>query len=174
MVPGRGKDCGVKTADCIPSYLQMTADMIRHRPKGFTYASLFDFGLVHGKPMTPVPNARDYAPKGEPRQCYMNSTLLAFESRRFIYCEGWALSVIPIPHAWNLIQIRGKWYVVDSTWKEPSKEYFGVAFKTAYLKEAMRKQKYYGLIDAFCSGWPLLQLKPSQDGKWKHRVMDKL
>jgi hypothetical protein len=158
----------------IPDYLKMTADMIRQRPQGFQYSSLFEFGLKHGKLMKAVANPFDVVPRGIPRQCFMNATNLALGKKSFMYCEGWALNVVPVPHAWNLVEVNGRWVALDTTWPEPGKEYFGIVFTTAYLRKAMQSQKYYGLIDAYCSGWPLLKMKASETRKWKNRIMDKL
>ncbi|MFC5469256.1 transglutaminase domain-containing protein [Cohnella suwonensis] len=51
-----------------------------------------------------------------------------------------------IAHTWNLVQIGGKWYQLDTTWDDPVPD---VAGRTSY--------DYYNLTDA--------QLKP--DHKWK-------
>lgn len=156
-------------------YLRMTAEAVKHAPQGFVYSSLFEFALTHGKMMKPpveMPFAR--VERGIPRQCFMNAANLAMGRRGFIYCEGWAMSVIPVPHAWNLVEYAGELRVLDITWRTPGTEYFGMAFKTAYLKKQLSQQKYFGLIDAWDVGWPLLKMKPSQTKQWKHPIMEKL
>lgn len=140
----------------------------------YHYSGIHDFVLQHGKPMERI----DFPIRlRTPKQCFMNAAHLTLDKRytrlKFLYCEGFALGVIPVQHAWNLVFVEGKWRVVDPTW-ERGVEYFGIAFKTDYLCRALRQQGHYGLIDAWRDKWPLLRIPPEKAAQWKHSVMDKL
>lgn len=161
----------------VMQYLKLTSEMQARngRPKGYFYSSQMEFGLAHGKLMRPSPVPLPIRVKlGESRQCFKNATELAMEGKGFLYCEGWAASVLPVQHAWNLVEHAGELHVIDTTWKQPAQEYFGIVFKTAYLTHRLARQKYYGLIDACDVDWPLLRLPPDKAHRWKHPLMDKL
>lgn len=113
------------------------------------------------------------------KECYKNAQLLAIESDGKIqYVEGFAFGVIPIPHAWNLI--NGK--VIDLTWcndgnliekdrmrrnkrKENiilgefyKEEYFGVIFSIEEIRKNMlKKEMFTSIIDNWEEGYPLLK-----------------
>lgn len=128
------------------------------------YASLDDFVLQHGRPWTPQPLPKEH-PRGVIKECFRNSAVLVMRHpRQLIYCEGYAMGLIPVMHAWA-IDNEGK--VIDPTWRTTGKEYFGIAFQFKYLCSALRKQKVYGLIDLGTFRWPLLTLDPKT---WKHPI----
>ncbi|MGN6556067.1 MAG: hypothetical protein ACTHLW_20350 [Verrucomicrobiota bacterium] len=136
------------------------------------WRSISEFVLNHGRHWKPRALPDEIKP-GKMRECFKNAADLAlgFHRNNYIYCEGYALSIIPVMHAW-CVDLEGN--VIDPTWTprtgamiDTGREYFGVAIKSAYLSEALLKQKYYGLIDAWQSKWPLLTA-PVAD--WKHPV----
>jgi hypothetical protein len=103
---------------------------------------------------------RDYAigphtfslPRGEPKQCFMNATHLALELPHLTYVEGKiAMMGIPIEHAWCIDE---EGVVVDPTLAPGIKDgsydrisdYFGVPFRTDYLRKAIFRNKHYGLL----------------------------
>ena len=106
-------------------------------------------------------NGRDYTidpdsfagPRGTPRACFMNAAMLAFENPALTYVEGKiSCCLIPIDHAWCVDQSG---IVVDPT-LTPNADaggtldisgYFGVPFKTEYVRRAVIKNRRWGLLD---------------------------
>jgi hypothetical protein len=91
------------------------------------------------------------------------------DREEFTYCEGYAISVIPVAHAWCL---DGQGNVVDPTWsgRLPCSDYFGLAFQTRFLRHQILENKYWGLIDAWRNDWPLLT---GPVGDWRNPIMDR-
>lgn len=157
-------------------FLQAQTDMMRshNRARRNGWVCMAEFVLKHGRAWKPCPLPENVRP-GRMRECYRNAANLAlgFHRNEYIYCEGYAVGIIAVEHAW-CVDLQGN--VIDPTWTErPQKlsatgqEYFGIAFKSMYLQEALRKQKYFGLIDAWRSNWPLLSIDPEE---WRHPIND--
>lgn len=136
------------------------------------WRSTMEFVLTHGRYWEPRALPADIKPM-RVRHCFRNATELAlgFHRNEFIYCEGYAAGIIPTAHAW-LVDLEGN--VIDPTWCQGGsdliglgKEYFGIAFKAAYVAEALVKQKTYGLIDAWEDDWPLLSAPVDE---WMHPI----
>jgi len=73
--------------------------------------------------------------------------MLAIANPSMRYVEGVAWSTIPAPiaHAW-CIDESGR--VVDTTWPyEASAEYFGVAFKTSFLRAYIYEMASFSVLD---------------------------
>ena len=100
-------------------------------------------------------NAGSFAgPRGTPKECYANATHLAIWNKKLTYCEGKVMTLIPIEHAW-CIDENG--VVVDPTLSLDGRvgdihEYWGMPFRTDYLKKAVTVNKVYGLLDYFYAG----------------------
>lgn len=104
--------------------------------------------------------------RGVPRACYHNcQTLLFADMRRvkpqgFVYVEGYACSAaVGFPfvteHAW-LVDRDGR--VIDPTWDDPEHSaYFGVPFKSDYVREVAKECGRCSLIDNFRSRWELVR-----------------
>ena len=83
---------------------------------------------------------------GTPRACYANAQFWMRQEEGLRYCEGYAMSVIPVEHAW-LVNADG--YVIDPTWGEDYEEiggkrpvdYFGITFD---LKDVRKLRKLTG------------------------------
>jgi hypothetical protein len=128
------------------------------------YTSTADLLLRHGRAYEWYRFPRRLA-RGLPRQCYLNASRLALRSSRFTYVEGCAIGCslgIPVEHAW-CIDAEGR--VVDPTWKD-GHDYFGVAFRTTYLRFILSLNRNGGLITNHKMGFPLLT--------GKHRVEEAL
>lgn len=164
-----------KVAYNIKGFLQQEADLMELMDNQNTigeYRSMDGFVLKNGINFEPAPLPKGIRP-GVVKECYRNAANLVLGNpRRFIYCEGYALGVIPVMHAWA---IDCDCNVVDSTWvKEPCSlgtEYFGVAIKREYLMSMMRKTETYGVIDQWTHGWPILKDDPKL---WRHPIMEQL
>ena len=101
--------------------------------------------------------------RGPMKECYRTcSNAVIDRSSRFAYCEGYALAIIPVMHAWVLDLKTGLAY--DPTWKS-GVEYFGVAFAAKYLRGTLVARETYGVIDNWEKGYPLLAA-PLQE--WRH------
>lgn len=80
------------------------------------------------------------------RQCFQNAQKLAAEG--FSYVEGFALSVIPIEHAWVERPDRPG-IVVDPTWatvKLDDVDYFGIAIPLDFVMRCQRITGYYAPV----------------------------
>jgi hypothetical protein len=116
--------------------------------------TLAGFVLAHGRDMTVHPDASIAFPRsGKMKECYMNATRYCMAHAGTTYCEGYALGVIPMPHAWC---IDSAGYVIDPTWRDGA-AYFGVPFKRSYLHATLARRGYYGIIDDFENGFPLVR-----------------
>ena len=139
----------------IKRYLRVSDDWVRRANSTFT-DTIFGFVLKHGRlwRTTPLLQREFRFHRGEMKQCYRNAAMAAMSDNRLTYVEGYADSIIPIPHAW-CVTARG--LVVELTWEKPGAEYYGVPFKTKFLREELLRNKVYGLIDAWQSNCPLLR-----------------
>lgn len=116
----------------------------------------------------PLPD--DVEPMKE-KMCFKNAAQMAIDSNRFIYCEGYGLSIIPVMHAWCLDKDGN---VIDPTWAslpfEKGREYFGIAINTKYLIAHLCETERWGsLIDAWETRWPMLHDDPKL---WRHPIND--
>lgn len=122
--------------------------------------------LEHGEPMENRLPADPSLPS-ERKQCFSNCTnavLLMAAPKGFKYTEGYAVRLdlgVPIHHAW-LSNASGD--VIDPTWDEGAAHYFGVPFKSKYLRETVLRTHYYGMLfpDGFMFNRHLLKDKPAQ------------
>jgi hypothetical protein len=85
------------------------------------------------------------------------------------YVEGvaWTSEKGLISHSWVVDQ-KGR--IVDPTWgdKQQHHDYFGVPFKTAYVRQVCEKGIRGSIIENWRDRWPLLQgLKTRQ---WKAQI----
>jgi hypothetical protein len=120
-------------------YIEMCQSLARH--PNSTYAYLLD----HGQEWGPVIAPADVKP-GPPKHCYQNSyRLAAHHPGRFFYVEGYALGVIPVPHAW-CVDRAGR--VIDCTWEplEIGADYFGVKFHMPTLHAVQRITGSYSVL----------------------------
>jgi len=126
---------------------------------------MIEFMLQHGRDYRIGPDTFA-GPRGEPKRCYMNASQLAFEAelygRDLTYVEGKVLTCgITIDHAW-CIDADGT--VIDPTLEEDRTDfaavvgYYGVPFKTPYLRKATLANGHYGLLDIMSAPKTLPQL----------------
>jgi len=193
-------------ANNLTEYLQAMEESaleIQGKVKGASHASLCGLVLDRGRPFESLPLTDaevtwlfklidEYRSKFPIKHCYSNSQgLLLFntglneqaDDHELRYVEGYAVGVIPIPHAW--LSLNGK--VVDLTmrlkkpWTRRSKvkkgrlkdrvlgefptlerEYYGIELPTRLIHERIaRTQEYGSLIDDWMSGFPLLFMDES-------------
>jgi hypothetical protein len=91
--------------------------------------------------------------RGRPNLCFTNASHLALDQTGLTYVEGYGFNYdvvlsldLEILHAW-CVDSAGR--VVDSTWNEPGKcYYFGIPFKTSFLRFFLLQKRRYGLLDS--------------------------
>ena len=128
------------------------------KPSERPFSSQYDFVLKEGIECEYTGNPR---PKGcgvrkmQDQQCFRNAHIVAMRlPERYAYVEGFALGMIPVPHAW-LIDMDGK--VVDPTWnKETCAEYIGVPLDLRYVNRIILSREVYGVVDNWEHDWPIL------------------
>lgn len=151
------------------TYLRHVRDMREQSLRNdYYYIGFEDFVLQEGKPMIWAPKPKGVA-YGQVKQCFMNAAHLADRHpERYVYCEGYATSILPMYHAWcwDLETER----VVDVTWRESwtgethghepeHRNYYGVKFTLKVHDQLLLLTERYGIIDAWESKWPLLREK---------------
>jgi hypothetical protein len=126
------------------------------------FISIEELVLAHGKYYTPQELPKNF-PRMPAKNCYQNAQKLVEEQYRtnyhddkgytLTYVEGYAISVIPLLHAW-VIDDKGN--VIDPTWEDTSGEYFGIAIPMDYVYHMNLMRESYGVLDAWDIGFPLL------------------
>lgn len=108
----------------------------------FLHASFADaiFANAHAGLCAPRPADVE---QGEMRQCYANALHLSLE-RGWLYCEGWAQSLMGLEHAW-CIDDDGN--VVDPTWDDTvGGAYIGVPMAASFALQLAYENDRYGVF----------------------------
>lgn len=121
----------------------------------------------HGQLFTPQELPRQYR-GGKLAVCFANSYRMAVR-HDLTYVEGYAVTRDGHGHlhAW-CVDDEGR--VLDRTWRS-GLGYFGIPFQLTYLKSVIRRRKqrgdeYYGLLDDWEAGFPLIRLHGSETDVW--------
>lgn len=126
------------------------------------FFSMGEFVLAHGREFDATGNELPEGVRlGKMGYCFENAAKLATQQSAYTYCEGYAMGIIPVLHAW-CVDANGD--VVDPTWNRGPRDrigmhYFGIAFTTKYLIHHLCEYEKYGLIDSWEHRWPLLRDK---------------
>jgi hypothetical protein len=132
-------DTGVKSV--AREYCDLLARTYHNNFRG-SYTPI-DYILKHGQSWGPRVFP-DHIQQGPEHQCFKTSALLAIKHDNLRYVEGFATSVIPMPHAW-LVDSDGN--VIDPTWdKTYGDDYFGVEIPTQTLLKVILKTDQYGVL----------------------------
>lgn len=131
---------------------------LHKRSLGHLNCCLEGFVQKFGQEFVASPRPKRYT-QGLPRHCYMNSAKLAMRSTKLVYVEGLASIKtigLVIPHAW-VVELNSN-RVIDVT-SDGFKSYFGVAFKTHYVREVWDSRKSeFSLLNNWQQNHPLLNM----------------
>jgi len=132
-------------------YLKTIDNFISNSQKNnFKYRSMYHFLIENGQFFRDPKEKKFHYKK---KECYYNTYKMVSENPELKYVEGFAMSIIPIEHAWA---VDPKGYVVDPTWDDGS-AYFGVVFPIVYVIRLMFSKGFVGpVIDNWEQKWPLL------------------
>lgn len=148
------------TINGVEDFLKFTVDFRKQcsRPNDWRYCCFEELILSHGRKFEQVVRRPKWVQKGIIKECFANCLKeVVKHPDRLVYCEGYATGVIPTHHAWLLYE--GK--VIDPTWDgrdiiKDHTEYFGIPFNYNYVLRIATETGYYGVIDNFTQGYPLL------------------
>jgi hypothetical protein len=145
----------------IKPFLAQCVAMMRNNPMQaeLPYCSPMDVVLQHGRHWEAF-SATQWS-RGEPQQCFANAQRLALLHPQLTYVEGYAMSVIPLHHGW-CVDAEGR--VVDPTWSDEPREYFGVPILTRYVRKlALASGHWSALFD----NWTVEPPQPIITGRHK-------
>jgi hypothetical protein len=129
----------------------------------YPFVSIEDFVLRHGivfersreqPPIPPIPKA-----------CFYQSYVLSQRIRRWIYCEGYALTShslgIAVHHAW-VVRDDDPTQAVDLAWEDGTRDdttYLGIPFRPDFVRstyKASGRRRLYNVLDTPWVNYPLL------------------
>lgn len=127
-----------KDFDEIRSYLRAVVTVRKQctpvHNKDWKYCCWEEVILRHGIPFGPaVKRLGKNIRRGRMKECFSNSYMArALVGDKVTYCEGIAVPLIPVTHAW-LVSRNGR--VHDPTWKPEEKNvpYFGIGFDFGFV-----------------------------------------
>lgn len=143
----------------VAEYLKWMAAAVRSIGNDLNgYSCLEDFVLKHGRQFTRIGHMPKSYKMGRKKHCFMNAARLSIDAPSLTYVEGYAVSVIPMMHAWCVTK-HGT--VIDPTWDD-GVDYYGVPIRKDYLLHSMSTSGVYGVIDLWKEKYPILKAKPKQ------------
>lgn len=124
--------------DGLQSYLKFVAEQIG----AMSYeAVVLKYGQSYPAPAIARPKG---IRKGKDGECFANAYHVAAD-KGWQYVEGFARSIIFVHHAW-VIDDRGN--VVETTWKEPGTEYYGIPLDMQFIHQVFLETRVYGVLNA--------------------------
>jgi hypothetical protein len=120
----------------LTTYLEHV-DGLNPTPNDYTYRSYEGLILAEGTSWTDIRVEKS----GPNKLCFENSYYAARENG-WQYVEGFAMSLIPMGHAWCLDGDQ----VVETTWDTPGSEYYGIAFPLDFVLQTALNTNYWGLF----------------------------
>ncbi len=142
--------------------LTTTKDFLEHCVEGLKqngvqhsgingYFCLMDFVLQHGRYW--MPGSTFWSKGGG--MCYVHAGKAAMRNRDYTFVEGYAVgSFIPVQHAW-IVDKHG--LVIETTWDHMGSGYFGVPFRTDYLRQQVKATGRYSMIDQYENDWTTIR-----------------
>lgn len=86
--------------------------------------------------------------------CYVHAGKAAMRNREYTYVEGYASLYFPIPHAW-IVDKDG--LVIETTWSTMGTSYYGIPFRTDYIRQQFKKNGHYCMIDQWQDDWTTIR-----------------
>ncbi len=129
-------------ASSLTEYLSWMATHMKKGREDKPYSCFEDFVLQHGREFNRI-GVVPRSQRGRMKQCYKNAAHLALTHHELTYVEGYAVSIIPVMHAWCVTK-RGT--VIDPTWSD-GYAYYGVPFTRRYLTRCLCRNQVYGILD---------------------------
>ena len=125
----------------VRQYLEQISSMT----KDSNFKSLESFILEKGESFDSEKYPAKYQSwRGKMKDCFKNAFWLAIENEDLTYVEGYALSIIPVLHAWCVDKQNR---VIDPTWPDQENcQYYGVKFEKEFVRKFITKSKIYGLL----------------------------
>lgn len=141
-----------KTNKELLDYIKLVNSFHQPKKKGFVYRSIEELLLKNAEfnnnslSKIPIELKKFYSFTPIMKACYANSQKLNINSGGKIkYYEGYIFSVIPIPHAWNVI--NGKVFDITANhFNLNMKSYFGVEIKIETILSQIEKFSIYNSI----------------------------
>jgi hypothetical protein len=145
------------------SFLQASAHMVgQTNARLCGYAGMQDFVLKHGREFTPGTICWALGKQN----CFQHAAEAASLCRDFTYCEGYAAGIIPVLHAWIVDAKDGT--VIETTWPEMGTHYYGIPFRTDYVRNQIKLTKHYSMIDQWENDWPTIRAPKEQ---WLRKLL---
>lgn len=148
----------------ITEYLTMVAELQQQcgRPEsrvGWKYDSYEAMVLAEGREFTTNPRPKGVRQR-KMKECYSNCFHFCWDRDtvdRYVYCEGYAINMIPTLHAWVFDTETGE--LIDPTWKQQETNvYYGIEFPFMFAVGRCLKTETYGLIAGdYMVGCPMLK-----------------
>lgn len=140
----------------------------------FTLKAYFNFLMKYGKNIGIdflIQHGRFYNPKnhiveppGIPKECYRNAFLYMLDNPGMFYVEGFAMSIIPIEHAWCCDE---NGMVYDPTLANGKiSEYLGVAYSKPFISRVVNDSKIYGFQMGMRTLYKVKENKRFKNGSW--------
>jgi hypothetical protein len=168
MVPKKPKETDSPCLKLVQREAAAMAKINAKQPTVGSYKSVAEFLLKHGCRFAPSPYPGHLPPPGRLKECYHNAGILAV-TEGLAYCEGYAAAknlTTPVAHAWCL-DLEGN--VVEPTWPDGfARDYFGVAFKVAYVKQCAANREEFGILETdYLEDFKTLRSRPAL---WKFQI----
>lgn len=144
-------------------YLNMMLEVHKRNHKAFTGEDMLFLGPIdlllqraQFFPFRPLPAN---VPRMPVQQCFQNALKLATQRPELTYVEGYAISIMPVSHAWC---IDRDGFVVDPTWvKNQGSVYFGLPFHTDYVWKTVGNSDSWSVLFDWMGDYPLCTGKQS-------------
>lgn len=119
------------------------------------YFCLMDFILQRGREWKP---GKVCWAKGK-MNCFRHASKAALRNRDYTYVEGYAALIIPVHHAW-IVDKNG--FVIETTWPRTGVSYYGIPFRTDWIRKQQRESDYPSIIDQWTTDWKTMRTPKEQ------------
>lgn len=139
-----------KSITTVEEYLRSSVEHLKQKGIPHSgvngYFCLMDFILQEGRKWKP---GNVCWSKGR-SACYVHAGKAAMRNRNYTYVEGFAALYFPVPHAW-IVGPDG--LVIETTWSTMGTSYYGIPFRTDYIRQQFKANGHYAMIDQWEQDW---------------------